>query len=543
MASIVPVLILTAAAEAFALTLLIPEHLPPHPFVWTLIRTSALNVGLYTLWTVFIYPFFVSPLRHLPQPKGSIPLVGHGYAMFRKPPAKDFLKWVTDIPNDGLIYFRGFLYQDRLLLTNPQTLAEVLVQKSYDFEKPTKLRNFLRRILGDGLIIVEGDEHKFQRKHIMPVFGFRHIKELYPMMWKKAVALTQGVAEEVAEGRDGTKDTVVEVNHWANKVTMDIIGVAGLGRDFGALRNSDDELIQNYEEILEPTLEKVLYFASQIVGPPAIIDRLPLRINKRMKATTGALNRICNELVRDKRKAMEKGGDEHLDILSVLIKSNNFSDQQLVDQLLTFLAAGHETTSSAFTWTTYLLATHPDIQTRLREEIRSAVSSGFSPEFDLAGILEGLPLLNAVCNETLRLYPTVPITIRDSIRPTTIGGQFIPKDTQILISPWAVNRSPHLWGDNASEFVPDRWIDAKTGKPNNNGGTSSNYSLLTFLHGPRSCIGERFAKAELRCLVASFVGAFEMEVAFPEEEVVPAGVITTKPRDGMKLRLRPVGTW
>jgi cytochrome P450 len=121
-----------------------------------------------------------------------------------------------------LIYFRGFGYQDRLLLTNPKSISEVLVQRSYDFEKPGKLRNFLRLVLGDGLIIVEGDEHRFQRKHIMPVFQFRHIKELYPMMWRKAVAMTEVVNAEVRENAEAGEKLkgVVEINHFANKVTM-----------------------------------------------------------------------------------------------------------------------------------------------------------------------------------------------------------------------------------------------------------------------------------------------------------------------------------
>lgn len=358
-------------------------------------------------------------------------------ALFKKPPGRDFLKWVTTIPNDGIIHFRGIFHQDRLLLTNAKALAEVLVQKSYDFEKPIKLRNFLRQVLGDGLIIVEGDEHKFQRKHIMPVFAFRHIKDLYPMMWAKSVALTRGVAAEIhGHPEDGEKSAAtVEVNHWSNKVTMDIIGVAGMGREFNALINSDDELIQNYEEILEPTAEKATFFALQIVGPAALVKKLPWKVNERMTVTTTALNRICKQLVLDKKQAVKLGGEEGLDILSVLIKSNNFSDQQLVDQMLTFLAAGHETTSSAFTWVTYLLAAHPDIQTRLREEIRQALPSNPGPEVDLAAILESLPLLNGVCNETLRLYPTVPVTIRDTIRDTTILDQYVPKGTQILLVP------------------------------------------------------------------------------------------------------------
>jgi cytochrome P450 len=268
------------------------------------------------------------------------PLVGHGLSLFKKPPGVDLLHWMKTIPNDGLIMFRAFGNQPRLILTNPKTLGEVLVHKSYDFYKPRPLRNFLRRILGDGLIIVEGDEHRFQRKHIMPVFSFRHIKDLYPMMWKKSVALCEGIEEEIKDSAEKSNTGVVEVNHWANKVTMDIIGVAGLGTEFNALKNSDDPLIQNYEELLEPTAEKLSYFACQIIFPQAIINRLPWKLNERVSTITRNLRDICSRLVAEKRMAIKTDGSEHLDILSVLIKSNNFADHQLVDQLLTFLAAG-----------------------------------------------------------------------------------------------------------------------------------------------------------------------------------------------------------
>jgi cytochrome P450 len=263
-------------------------------------------------------------------------------SLFKKPPGQDFLLWMQEIPNDGIIMFRAFGYQPRLVLTNPKTLGEVLVQKSYDFYKPRPLRTFLRRILGDGLIIVEGDEHRFQRKHIMPVFSFRHIKDLYPMMWKKSVALTHGVAEELNEASEKGRTGVVEMNHWANKVTMDIIGLAGLGREFNAIKNSDDPLIRNYEELLEPTAEKLTYFAMQIIFPQAIVNRLPWKLNERVRIITRNLREVCTRLVVEKREAIKMNSDEseNLDILSVLIRSNNFSDTQLVDQLLTFLAAG-----------------------------------------------------------------------------------------------------------------------------------------------------------------------------------------------------------
>jgi cytochrome P450 len=113
----------------------------------------------------------------------------------------------------------------------------------------------------------------------------------------------------------------------------------------------------------------------------------------------------------------------------------------------------------------------------------------------------------------------------------------------LSVVPWAINRSTALWGPDALEFNPYRWIDKESGKANNAGGAESNYALLTFLHGPRSCIGERFARAELKALVAVFVGGFELGIV-PETGVpVPAGAITTKPKDGMRLLVRPVPGW
>jgi cytochrome P450 len=151
-----------------------------------------------------------------------------------------------------------------------------------------------------------------------------------------------------------------------------------------------------------------------------------------------------------------------------------------------------------------------------------------------------MPYLNGVCNEVLRLYPTIPITARVAIRDTTVAGHFIPNGTMLFVIPWAINRNPALWGPDSEDFVPERWIDKETGRATMNGGADSNYSFLTFLHGPRSCIGERFARAEMRSLVAAFVGSFEMEMAYPDEEVVVGGTITSKPVGGMKLKLKPV---
>ena len=229
---------------------------------------------------------------------------------------------------------------DNILLTEPKTIADVLVHNTYDFEKPKEVRGFLRLIIGDGMIVVEGDVHKFQRKHASPAFSFRHIKELIPIFWNKAVQLRDGVAAEMRENPEADKRSVVEINHWANKVTVDIIGVAGLGRDFNALKNNDDKLVRNYEEILEPTTEKLAYFVSNLVLGQQFVSKLPWKLNTTLKNTTQDLKNICLRLVGDKRQLMKQDEKGQLDILSLLIKSDNFNDDMLVDQLLTFLAAG-----------------------------------------------------------------------------------------------------------------------------------------------------------------------------------------------------------
>lgn len=192
------------------------------------------------------------------------------------------------------------------------------------------------------------------------------------------------------------------------------------------------------------------------------------------------------------------------------------------------------------TWAVWLLATHPDWQRQLREEVRAALPSPNSTEMPSSADIEALPILNAICNETLRLYPTVPITIREAIRDTHIGNHAIPKGMRVLLVPWAINRSHHLWGADSEKFMPDRWLAPGTA---NTGGAKSNYAQITFLHGPRSCIGMGFAKAEFKCLLAAVAGAYEMKMADPTEKVWPAGVITTKPAHGMHLNMKKLEGW
>lgn len=128
---------------------------------------------------------------------------------------------------------------------------------------------------------------------------------------------------------------------------------------------------------------------------------------------------------------------------------------------------------------------------------------------------------------------------------SNINGTPVSKGTEVVISAWAINRSPKIWGPDALEFNPERWIDVDSHgncKANNRGGADSNYSQLTFLDGFRSCKGRTFAKAELKCLTAAFVRAFEWELVGKAGDIVPFGAITTKPKSGLHVKLRPIRT-
>ncbi|KXJ85886.1 cytochrome P450 [Microdochium bolleyi] len=549
---------LAAAVQALVLPRVFKDSLSTTSQVKLILGIFGINYAALIFHFFVIHPFLLSKVRHLPGPRYHLTALPRSMVGRQAPPGEIFIDVMAKWPNEELILCN--IWQEYVLVTKPRGLADVLVHRPYDFAKPPNVAGFLRHVLGDGLIVVEGDQHKFLRKNSLPAFSFRHIKDLYPMIWNKALLLSAALrvdaAEASAKGYSLATNTgkqelpswahagTVELNTWASRVTLDIIGVAGLGREFNMLKRNADPLMAVYEELLEPTKEKLAFFLATAMLGEKVVKFLPWRMNQVFKRLTTSLADLCRPMMQDKRDAIVKKGDDHFDVLSLLVKSDNFSDKELTDQLLTYLAAGHETTSSAFSWVCYLLSKHQDIQAAVRKEVQDAFPQGCGnvdpATVDIASILESLPLLNGIINETLRLYPTVPISMREAVRDTVVADQPVPKGARILLVPWAVNRSPLIWGDDATEFRPQRWINADDGKPNMHGGAGSNYHFLTFLHGPRSCIGQGFARAELRCLLATVVGEFDWTLGMDEDKVVAGGVVTIKPANGMYVKLRPL---
>ncbi|KIW10813.1 hypothetical protein PV08_10112 [Exophiala spinifera] len=529
---------LSSSSVSILLVRFSPSWSISHSYLWTFVCIFLLHELVWSTYSIFIYPHLVSPLRHVPTVPGGSFFAGQWSVLVKEPSGVPPRRWANEIPNDGLLRYFHLFNRERLLLTSPQALSEVLTTKSYDFVKPTLLFTGLAQILGIGILLAEGDDHKAQRKSLMPAFHFRHIKELYPIFWSKSREMVQCIQAELdKEESTNPNPRVVEVSEWSSRATLDIIGTAGMGQDFRALQDPDNELNRVYRSVFQPDRTARILSVLQFFLPRILIQNLPLARNRSVQAASSVARSTCRRLVEQKKARMANKEPMEPDIISVALESGGFTDEKLVDNMMTFLAAGHETTASAFTWAVYSLSQNPDVQKRLRAEIHAHI-----PSVDAANItydvIDNMPYLHAVCQETLRLWAPVPLTLRSTAVNTSILGQFVPKHTTIIIAPWVVNHNVTLWGDDADKFNPDRWMAAGQA---NAGGAVSNYAFLTFLHGPRSCIGMKFAVAEFACLLAAFVGTWEFQMLDPDEEIQIKGGITARPRNGMRVVVKDAG--
>lgn len=385
-----------------------------------------------------------------------------------------------------------------------------------------------------------------QRKNLMPAFAYRHVKDLYPVFWEKSAKLVDGFMSVARkEGKESVESiddaVVIESTGWFSRATLDIIGMAGMGHEFDSIDNPHTKINATYRNVFQPNRQQRIMALLSMFLPQWFLRALPISHNNKILESSNTIKEVCRELIREKKgKLDQKEKRVDVDILSVALESGGFTEEDLVNQIMTFLAAGHETTATAMTWAFYLLCLHPEVQMRLREEVRANLPSIDDTETVTAASLDKCHYLHAVCNEVLRVYPPVPVTMREAGRDTSILGQYVPRGTKVILSPWAVNTATSLWGPDADKFNPDRWMGP--GKANS-GGAESNYAFLTFLHGPRSCIGSAFARAEFACLVAAVVGRFEIKNADNDFKLAIKGGITARPKDGLAVRIKPLEGW
>lgn len=243
----------------------------------------------------------------------------------------------NSIPNQGLIRFRGFMNVDHILLVSNEALSEVLVRRAYAFTKPAVARRLLSKILGQSLLILEGDEHKYLRKRIQPAFNHRNVKDLCPLFWSKAIDMVDTMEESAASA--DAKDFEVDVLPWCNKGTLDAIGLAALGKDLNTLREPN-ELTDLYE-LLTGSKEGVrLLFIANAFLPAWLLRLLPRRFNDDITHAHTRLRQLCRTFVAERKKELTKDKSQKA-LLMQLIQGGTLTDDELVDQLLTIIGAGY----------------------------------------------------------------------------------------------------------------------------------------------------------------------------------------------------------
>ncbi|KAJ7693091.1 cytochrome P450, partial [Mycena rosella] len=398
-----------------------------------------------------------------------------------------------------------------------------------------------RPMFHKGVLVVEGDVHKQQRRILNPAFGAPQVRELTSIFVDTSIQLRDIWATQAAKAGGVAR---VEILSWLSKATLDIIGLAGFNYRINALgtesHEAPDELAEAFATVFASSSgSRALNMLKFLV--PAI-HYIPTREAKIVRKAQETMMRIGAKLLAAaKRETVENGTfstGHGRDLLTLLVRANTskdipesqrLSDEAVIAQVPTFLVAGHETTSTAVTWALFALTQNMAVQTRLRKELLNVPTD--HPTMDE---LNSLPYLECVVKETHRLYAPVPAVVRmatrDDIVPlgapvTDTDGTVheslrVRKGDQFRIPIAAVNRDAKIWGPDAMEFVPERW-EAATPISNAIPGMWGNQ--LTFLGSSRGCIGFRFSLVETKALLFTLIRGFEFELAVPKEDIGKKG--------------------
>ncbi|CAG8734408.1 10213_t:CDS:2 [Cetraspora pellucida] len=451
----------------------------------------------YFLYKCYFYPLYLSPLRKVPGPPVDNLILGH-YASFLN---KGFGEAIIHlIKQYGVIVkYHAMFNKPYLLISDQKLIQQILVNRSYDYPKFFLNKARAEELIGQGIVIAEGDDHKRQRKMMAPSFSFTNVKEMVPTFIQTSFKLRDIWIEEIGN----KKEERISITEMIPKITLDIIGFCGFYYEFNST-TSNSELARAYHSLFSQN-PSPLYMALVEIFP--IIRKLPTAYNNQYYDACKTIFNISERLVAEGKDSPVQGTD----LLSLLVKKNEclpvdeqLTHEELVSQVMTLLMAGHETTSNSLSWALYFLAKNPDAQDRLRKELLDVLTHrDYYPTIDE---IDPLKYLDCVLKETLRIVPPVPVLIRYNSKNEILNDYFIPKETPIMIPIYAINHDPLIWGDDAEEFKPSRWLDPdiKTKV------TSSNY--LSFGAGPRNCLGMKMAQLEFKSLLSVLIRNFEFKL-------------------------------
>ncbi|KAG1873850.1 cytochrome P450 [Suillus subluteus] len=520
--------------------------------LWTTVRSvGAFNVAcsFAALWT------FVKVIRALRWRLRTTQLRGPPRTSFiygvsndiasSKDSATMYEHWAQEY---GVAYIiPSVLGQTRIVLSDPKAIAHFYARESWTYVQTPLSLALIENLVGRGLLWSQGESHRRQRKALTPAFSNAAIRTLTSVFYDSAYKVKSAWDTDLESSKDG--NAVIEVQNWMNHISLDTIGIAGFSHDFGSLDGKHASVTEVFDTFgNNPQASAVTKILLLLASAFPILVKIPTKRTKLRNKLNVTMGEICNDLLLRSRREKDvniKEVEEEKSIIGLLIKAEgqeaelHMSEEEIMAQMRVLLVAGYETTSISLTWALIELSRYPDVQTRLREEL---LAFGADPTYDQ--LKANLPYLDAVVHEILRLHPAVPLFTRrareDDVIPLsepvcTRSGKMtdsisIAKGSSIAISIRAINRSSAIWGPDAKEFKPDRWLtaDGISGKAKE---IQGHRHLMTFVDGPRTCLGKDFAIAEFKAVLSVLVKNFVFEMRDgPDTQIEIARGLLPRPR-------------
>lgn len=442
----------------------------------------------------------ISKINLPPSPKTGI-LGGHFIKFRRRPTA--FLEEAASLGDVTRFKFGG---QSAFFLNHPDLIRDVLVVSAHKFMKGRALQRS-KRLLGEGLLTSEGENHLRQRRMIQPAFHRQRIAE-----YAKAMIFYGEQMRD--EWRDGD---VLDIDREMMRLTLQIVGKTLFNSD---VNDEADEVGKAMTTLIELFNYLLLPFSEWL-------EKLPLPQSKRFNHARETLNSIIYKIINERRASGKDAGD----LLSMLLLAQDeetgggMTDEQIRDECLTLFLAGHETTANALTFTFYLLSQNSQAEKKLHEELNE-VLNGKSPSMEDYGKLK---YTEAVFAEAMRLYPPAWVIGRLALEDHEFNEFEVPKKSLLLVSPYIIHRDRRFW-ESADEFIPERWFSQSVKE------AGQKFIYFPFSRGVRSCIGESFAWTEGVLLIAALLQKWKLGL-MPEQKIALNPLMTLRPKYGMKMRI------
>ncbi|OJI93009.1 cytochrome P450 [Planktotalea frisia] len=416
-------------------------------------------------------------------------------------PARLYRAWMAEFRTP---FFSSYL------INQPELVKLVLKERPDDFPKSGRVSEGLRPLLGDGVFLTNGEVWKRQRRIIDPAFEGGRLRETFPSMWAAAEGAVKRL--EASVGQE------IEVEQHTSHATADVIF-----RTLFSIPIENEIAAEMFREFHRYQRSQPLLNLAAVLPLPRWMPRFFRSATRRSAAKIRA---AITQLTTDRHAQIEAGtapDDLATKIMTTAdpLSGEKFTAEEMVDQVSIFFLAGHETSASALAWALYLMAMFPEWQDKVAAEAKAGLVEEFSA-------ISKLRISRDVFREALRLYPPVPMMVRQNTCPEEFRKREVRTGSQVVVSAWHLHRHERLW-DNPDGFDPDRW-------GTENGKTCMRDAYVPFSAGSRVCPGAGFALIEGVLLLSMILKNYRVSLTDrPAPE--PVAHLTVRSKDGIYLKL------